>query len=214
MSSGTAKSVSPAVIRRLPRYYRFLGDLLNRDVGRISSKELAEKMNLTASQIRQDLNCFGGFGQQGYGYNVAMLHNEIGKILGLDKGLTAILVGVGNLGHAFANNIDFKAAGFDLIAAFDKSPQIIGQILSGMTVRSADEMEQYCQHHRVDVAVLCVPKAAANAVADQLINCGIRAFWNFTYTDISIGHPDIIVENAHLGDGLMTLCYQINAGAK
>ena len=204
------KTVSTAVIRRLPRYHRYLAELLNRDINRISSKELAQRMNLTASQIRQDLNCFGGFGQQGYGYNVRVLYEEIGRILGLNKGLTAVLVGVGNLGHAFAKNIDFQGAGFNLIAAFDKSEELIGTTIAQLKIKGIDEISNYCAQNKVDVAVLCVPSAAAVRVADLLVSCGVNSFWNFTYADIAAGHPNLIVENAHLGDGLMTLCYHIN----
>lgn len=204
--------VSSAVIRRLPRYYRFLGELLEKGVSRISSKELADLMSLTASQIRQDLNCFGGFGQQGYGYNVALLHSEIRKILGLDQNLKAILVGVGNLGRAFATNIDFDSAGFHLCGLFDKDPELIasGRTIKGLTVRSVDALEAFCQQNTVDVAILCVPSEAAQSMADRLIACGITSFWNFTHYDIQVAHPEVIVENAHLVDGLMALCYMIN----
>lgn len=204
--------VSSAVIRRLPRYYRFLGELLDKGVHRISSKELAELMSLTASQIRQDLNCFGGFGQQGYGYNVSLLHSEIGKILGLDQNFQAILVGVGNLGRAFATNIDFDGAGFHLCGLFDKDPNLItsGKHIKGLPVRSVDELEQFCKETPVDVAILCVPSEAAQGMADRLIACGITSFWNFTHFDIKVAHPEAIVENAHLVDGLMALCYLVN----
>lgn len=207
-------SVSSAVIRRLPRYYRYLGDLQSHGINRISSKELAEKMNLTASQIRQDLNCFGGFGQQGYGYNVESLKSEICKILGLDNEFNAVLVGVGNLGHAFAQHIDFKGAGFNLIAAFDSNPELIGKKVGNIEIIDFNKIKDFCKDHRVDVAVLCVPKVAANHVTETFIDCGVNSFWNFTYADISVGHPDIIVENVHLGDGLMTLCYRINDSKK
>ena len=206
--------VSSAVIRRLPRYYRYLGELLNHGINRISSKELAEKMNLTASQIRQDLNCFGGFGQQGYGYNVESLKSEICKILGLDNQFNAVLVGVGNLGHAFAQHINFKDAGFNLIAAFDRNPQLIGKTVGNVEIVNFANIEEFCSNNRVDVAVLCVPKQVANQVTDTFIKRGVNSFWNFTYADISVGHPDIIVENVHLGDGLMTLCYRINDSKK
>lgn len=204
--------VSSAVIRRLPRYYRFLGELLEKGVNRISSKELAELMSLTASQIRQDLNCFGGFGQQGYGYNVALLHSEIGKILGLDQNFQAILIGVGNLGRAFATNIDFENAGFRLCGLFDKDPNLVasGKQIKGLPVKSVDELEQFCQENPVDVAILCVPSEAAQSMADRLIACGITSFWNFTHFDIKVAHPEAIVENAHLVDGLMALCYMVN----
>ncbi|XYW69163.1 redox-sensing transcriptional repressor Rex [Oscillospiraceae bacterium LTW-04] len=204
--------VSSAVIRRLPRYYRFLEELLEKGVSRISSKELADLMSLTASQTRQDLNCFGGFGQQGYGYNVALLHSEIRKILGLDQNFQAILIGVGNLGRAFATNIDFDSAGFHLCGLFDKDPELIasGRTIRGLAVRSVDELEQFCKENTVDIAILCVPSDAAQSMADRLIACGITSFWNFTHFDIKVAHPEVIVENAHLVDGLMALCYMIN----
>lgn len=202
--------VSSAVIRRLPRYYRFLGELLEKGVTRISSKELAELMSLTASQIRQDLNCFGGFGQQGYGYNVALLRDEIKKILGLDKDFKAILVGVGNLGRAFSANINFAEAGFDLCALFDKNPEIAGKKINGYVVRSEREIEQFCRENKVDVAILCVPSEAAQSLADYLVKCGITSFWNFTHYDIKVAHPEVIVENVHLSDSLMSLCYMVN----
>lgn len=202
--------VSGAVIRRLPRYYRFLGELLESGVTRISSKELAAMMNLTASQIRQDLNCFGGFGQQGYGYQVAMLHEEIRKILGLDQNFKAILIGVGNLGRAFTNHIEFAQAGFELCGLFEKSTALIGKQINGLTVQSVDTLETFCAAQPVDVAVLCVPSEAAQTTADRLIACGITSFWNFTHCDIRVGHPEVVVENVHLVDGLMALCYQVN----
>lgn len=202
--------VSTAVIRRMPRYYRFLGELLERGVTRISSKELAALMNLTASQIRQDLNCFGGFGQQGFGYHVALLHEEIRKILGLDQGFRAILIGVGNLGRAFVNHVDFTGSGFDLVGLFDKNPALIGKKISGLTVQDADEISAFCAAHTVDVAVLCVPSEAAQQTANGLIDCGVTAFWNFTQYDIKVEHPEAVVESVHLADGLMALCYQVN----
>ncbi len=167
-------------------------------------------MNLTASQIRQDLNCFGGFGQQGYGYNVSLLRAEIHRILGLDQAFSAILIGAGNLGRALANHIGFIDAGFRLTAIFDINPAIIGTVIAGLPVRDISHLEAYCQEHSVDAAILCTPKEVANATADRLVACGINAFWNFTQSDIALGHPGLVVENAHLTDGLMTLCYQVN----
>lgn len=202
--------VSGAVIRRLPRYYRFLGELVANGVNRISSKELAERMSLTASQIRQDLNCFGGFGQQGYGYNVASLHSEIRNILGLDQGFRAILVGVGNLGRAFSTHINFQQAGFTLTGLFDKNPELLGKEIAGIAVQDSDEMETFCRENKVDIAVLCVPGEFAQEIANRLIACGITSFWNFTHYDIKIAHPEVVVENVHLIDGLMALCYQVN----
>lgn len=202
--------VSFAVIRRLPRYYRFLGELLENGTTRTSSKELAQMMGLTASQIRQDLNCFGGFGQQGYGYNVAGLYAEIHKILGLDQNFRAVLIGAGNLGHAFANHIDFEMGGFHLTAIFDKNPEVIGQTISGLAVRDIATIEDYCRSSPPHVAILCIPKEDARLIADRLIACGVSAFWNFSHYDLALEHPNIIVENTQLVDGLMALCYQIN----
>ena len=195
------KKISPAVINRLPRYYRYLGDLLESDITRISSKELSAKMNITASQIRQDLNNFGGFGQQGYGYNVAVLHAEIHKILGLDQNFRAILIGAGNLGRAFANHIDFEMGGFHLTAIFDKNPQVIGSSISGLMVRDIATIADYCSVCLPNVAILCIPKDDVKSIVDQL---------NFSHYDFSLDHPEVIVENTQLVDGLMALCYQIN----
>jgi len=204
------QNVSGAVIRRLPRYYRFLGELLDKNITRISSKELAELMSLTASQIRQDLNCFGGFGQQGYGYNVSLLREEIGKILGLDRKFKTILVGVGNLGRAFSANIDFIGAGFELCAMFDNNPDVIGTVINGVTVKDSGKIESFCSENKPDVAILCVPSEAAQQLADRLIACGITSFWNFTHYDIKLDHPEAVVESVHLVDSLMALCYQVN----
>ena len=208
------KYVSAAVIRRLPRYYRLLGELFERGVVRISSNELADMMKLTASQIRQDLNCFGGFGQQGYGYNVASLHSEIGKIIGLDKGFNAILVGVGNLGRAFANHINFAQAGFNLTALFDKNVETIGTQIANLTVMDADMIESFCKDNIVDTAILCVPDSAAQETSEKLIACGITSFWNFTHYDIKVMHPELTIENANLIDGLVALCYMLNSNSE
>ena len=204
------KEVSLSVIRRLPRYYRFLGELLKRDVHRISSRELAERLSLTASQIRQDLNCFGGFGQQGYGYNVDMLHQEIGKILGLDAGMKTILIGAGNLGTAIANHMTFENKGFRLVGIFDANPQAAGRQIRGLTVRHTDELEVFCGREHPQVAILCVPSSAVLEVSKRLIDSGVRGFWNFSHMDLKIFFDNIVVENVHLSDSLMTLCYQMN----
>ena len=203
--------ISLSVIKRLPRYYRFLGMLLRDGVTRISSKELAQRMKLTASQIRQDLNCFGGFGQQGYGYNVESLHQAIGKILGLQRHLPIILVGAGNLGKAIARQMDFDEAGFELIGIFDKSPDVVGRTIRGLTVRDAGELESFCITHHPEVAILTIPQEYADSMARMLVSRGIKGFWNFTTHDISHElDPNIVVENVHLCDSLMTLCYQVN----
>lgn len=203
-------SISNSVIRRLPRYYRFLGELENNGYVRISSRELSEKMGLTASQIRQDFNCFGEFGQQGYGYNVSDLRIEIGKILGLDKHTPMILLGAGNLGKAIATHIDFRSKGFDLIGAFDVNPDLIGKELGELEVRNVDEISAFCAEHNPVAAILCVPMSAAEKLASMLIECGVRAFWNFTHYDLKVAHKGIAVENVHLGDSLTTLSYGLN----
>ncbi|MDD6237254.1 MAG: redox-sensing transcriptional repressor Rex [Clostridiales bacterium] len=203
-------SISISVIRRMPRYYRFLGELEKTGCTRISSRELSEKMGLTASQIRQDLNCFGGFGQQGYGYNVPLLRDEIGKILGLDKKLKAILIGVGNLGRAIVTHMDFEARGFNLIGLFDNAPEIIGTTVNSHIVENIDDMEKFCKKHKPSVAILCIPKHAAKELSEQLVEMGIKGFWNFSHYDLKLNYDGIVVENVHLGDSLMTLSYMVN----
>lgn len=205
-------SISNSVIRRLPRYYRFLGDLENSGYVRISSRELSEKMGLTASQIRQDFNCFGGFGQQGYGYNVSGLRAEIKKILGLDHLNPIILLGAGNLGRAIAAHIDFKSKGFELIGAFDTDVSKAGQEIGGIAIQNASEIEEFCSENKPAAAILCIPVNAAEKTVERLINCGIKAFWNFTHYDLFVAHEGIAVENVHLGDSLTTLSYRINSG--
>ena len=202
--------VSISVIKRLPRYYRFLGELKSKGIVRISSKDLSEKMGFTASQIRQDLNCFGGFGQQGYGYNIESLYNEIGKILGVDKTRKAILIGAGNLGKAVALHMSFEARGFNLIGVFDKNPALSGQMLRGIPIRHIDGLFDFCKDNSPVVAVLCIPSAAAETLAPQLVQLGIKGFWNFSHYDISINHPNVAVENVHLSDSLMTLSYHVS----
>lgn len=206
--------ISNSVIRRLPRYYRFLGELEENGYIRISSRELSEKMGLTASQIRQDFNCFGGFGQQGYGYNVSALRQQIGFILGLDKKTPMILMGAGNLGKAIATHIDFNNKGFELIGVFDVNPDIIGKKLGDIIVRNISELQSFCDEYRPEVAVLCVPQEIAEKEVNRLIDCGINAFWNFTHYDLTISHENVIVENVHLGDSLTILSYAINSTKK
>ncbi|MBQ4617164.1 MAG: redox-sensing transcriptional repressor Rex [Clostridia bacterium] len=200
-------TISMAVIRRLPRYYRFLEELMKKGVTRVSSNELATLLGLTASQIRQDLNCFGGFGQQGYGYLVEQLHEEIGKILGLNHMLDAILVGAGNLGRAVANHLDFGKRGFRLSAVFDHAPELIGKTVRDLPIRSMDELDVFCRTQHPRLAVLCIPKEAAADIVSHLQSLGIQAFWNFSHYDITL--EDAIVENVHLGDSLMTLSYRM-----
>lgn len=204
------QNISAPVIKRLPRYRRFLGELLNNGVTRISSRELAEKMGLTASQIRQDLNCFGGFGQQGYGYSVQGLYNEIGQILGLNHSYQAVLIGAGNLGKAVATHMSFEKRGFQLIGIFDNDIRKVGQQVRELSVQSMDDIEDFCRTHPTDVAILCVPKTAAPEIAERLYRIGIRNYWNFSHFDLSMQYSDIIVENVHLNDSLMILCYKIS----
>lgn len=203
-------AISASVIKRLPRYYRFLAELLKQNVIRISSRELSEKMNLTASQIRQDLNCFGGFGQQGYGYNVSELYEEIGKILGVDKCFKTILIGAGNLGKAIAIHMNFETKGCKLIGVFDKNEKLENEKLAGTTIKNTSEIETFCSENHPDIAILCIPKTAAQEITDELISLGIKAFWNFSHYDLKINYKDVIVENVHLGDSLLTLTYGVN----
>ncbi|MBO5066225.1 MAG: redox-sensing transcriptional repressor Rex [Clostridia bacterium] len=202
--------VSVPVIKRLPRYHRYLEELKNLGIVRISSKELSMRMGLTASQIRQDLNCFGGFGQQGYGYNIEQLYNEIGLILGINKRSKAIMIGAGNLGHAIATHLHFENRGFDLVGIFDNNKNVIGTKVGGRTVLDADTLEEFCKAEKPVVAILCIPSEYAAENADKLVSLGIRGFWNFTQYDLMHRYGDVAVENVHLGDSLMTLCYQIN----
>ena len=204
------KNVSDAVIRRLPRYYRYLDDLYNKGIVRISSNSLGSKMGITASQIRQDLSCFGEFGQQGYGYNVAELRAEIGHILGIDNGHRIILLGVGHLGHALLQNFDFEKVGFHIDSAFDKAPELIGTTIRGVTVHSPDELDSYVEQYRPDVAVLTVPQSVAQSVTDRLIDLGIRGIWNFTNVELSTQVPGVFFENVHFVDTLLTLSYRIS----
>ena len=203
-------TISNSVIRRLPRYHRFLGELETNGYVRISSRELSEKMGLTASQIRQDFNCFGEFGQQGYGYNVSDLRREIGNILGLDKHTPMILIGAGNIGKAIASHLDFRSKGFVLTGAFDVNPEIIGKPVGEINVSDISELESFCAENKPVSAILCVPTSVAPAMTEKLISCGIKAFWNFTHYDIRIEHKNILVENVHLGDSLTTLSYGLN----
>lgn len=204
------KKVSASVINRLPRYYRYLTDLLAVGVERISSKELSEKMGVTASQIRQDLNCFGGFGQQGYGYNVKYLQGEIAKILGLDRGYTAVLVGAGNMGRTFATNTKFETRGFRLIGIFDSDEKKVGGTINGHTIQNYNTIREFIAEHQPEMAILTVPKEAIHAVAEELIGYGIKAFLNFSYTELSAAEH-IAVENVHLSDSLMRLSYKLLA---
>ncbi|MGI6279124.1 MAG: redox-sensing transcriptional repressor Rex [Acutalibacteraceae bacterium] len=202
--------ISNSVIKRLPRYYRFLGDLKAKGMTRISSRELSERMGLTASQIRQDLNCFGGFGQQGYGYNIEFLQSEIAKILGIDDKKTAILIGVGNLGKAITLHINFESKGFHLIGLFDVKESLVGQVIKNLPIRSIDDLDEFCRENHPQTAILCIPKEVARGVADQLIKLGVKGFWNFSHYDLRLDNRDVVVENVHLGDSLMTLSYRLS----
>ena len=204
-----SSTISNSVIKRLPRYYRFLGDLKAAGMTRISSRELSERMGLTASQIRQDLNCFGGFGQQGYGYNISLLQEEIGKILGLDRLKPAILIGTGNLGRAVTMHVHFETKGFRLIGLFDNKESLVGQVIKNLPIHSTATLDEFCKENLPEVAILCIPKQAAMEMADQLVRLGIRGFWNFSHFDLAMQYPGVTVENVHFGDSLMTLSYRL-----
>lgn len=207
-------NVSMSVIKRLPRYYRFLYQLKNKGVVRISSTELSKKLGLTASQIRQDLNCFGGFGQQGYGYIVSQLCDEIANILGLSNGYKTILFGAGNLGTAIANHMSFQKEGFKLIGVFDSSPEKEGRQLANLTIQNVSEVEEFCKKESPVMAVFCVPRSAVGELSSRVYKLGIRNFWNFSHYDLAMEYPDAVVENVHLNDSLMTLCYRISNPAE
>ncbi len=204
------KLISKAVIRRLPRYYRYLGELLDDGVERISSGELSKRMKATASQIRQDLNNFGGFGQQGYGYNVRYLYNEIGKILGLNRTHDMIIIGAGNLGQALANYRSFDSSGFKTVALFDVNPDIKGKKIRGIEIHMIDELPEFIKDNHVEIAALTLPKSEAVHVAEILVENGVRAIWNFAHTDLNLLLPeDVVVENVHLSESLMRLSYNL-----
>ncbi|MCD8397131.1 MAG: redox-sensing transcriptional repressor Rex [Lachnospiraceae bacterium] len=201
--------ISKAVVKRLPRYYRYLGNLLSAKVERISSNELSELMNVTASQIRQDLNNFGGFGQQGYGYNVKYLYNEIGKILGLDKTYNMVIVGGGRLGQAIANYVKFEKRGFSIKGIFDINPELNGKLVRGIPIRMTEEMPKFLEENEIQIAALTLPKEGAEAVLPILIDNGVKAIWNFAHTDLKVP-DDVVVENVHLSESLMQLSYDLN----
>lgn len=203
-----SRKVPAVVVKRLPRYYRYLGDLLKQDITRISSGALSKKMNVTASQIRQDFNYFGGFGQQGYGYNVEHLYNAIGEILGLHDEDTMIIIGAGNLGRALANHNNFAKRGFKLVGIFDVDKRIIGSTINGVEVKSADDLRSFLKNNRVDIAILTVPKAEVQKNAELLAECGVKGLLNFSYTELDLP-GNIAVENVHLSDPMMTLSYKI-----
>ncbi len=207
--SAVRGNVSPAVIKRLPRYFRYLRELIRQGKSRISSSELSEIMNVTASQIRQDLNCFGGFGQQGYGYNVNYLYAKICEILGVGQGYRAVIIGAGNLGMALARNPMFEKRGVDVVAMFDVAPGVVGKTVEGIRVYDMSTFAEYCSKHHVDIAVLTLPKEAALLASEQVTQAGIPGIWNFTGKEIDTSNSGAIVENVHIGDSLMTLCYEL-----
>ncbi|MBO7334237.1 MAG: redox-sensing transcriptional repressor Rex [Lachnospiraceae bacterium] len=202
------KNISQAVISRLPRYLRYLGELKDSNIERISSQELSELMNVTASQIRQDFNNFGGFGQQGYGYKVNYLYDEIAKILGINKTHHLIIVGAGNLGQALANYMNFERRGFHFTGIFDSNEKLYGKKIRDMYVQPMEELEHFVKENDIDIAVLTIPKGAAVKIAEQLVSYGVKAFWNFAHIDLKVP-KDIVVENVHLSDSLMRLTYTI-----
>ena len=202
-------TVSSAVIKRLPRYHRYLGELLREGTLRISSAQLSKIMNVTASQIRQDLNCFGGFGQQGYGYNVKYLHSKISELLGVNESYKAVIVGAGNLGRALAATHMFERRGVKRVAMFDIDPEIIGTNICGTPVYHINELGEFCKREGVAIGVLSLPKEAAYEVSEVMINAGVVGLWNFANMELKLDKEDVIVENIHLGDSLMKLCYEI-----
>lgn len=203
------KDISQAVIGRLPRYLRYLGDLKEKNIERISSQELSSLMNVTASQIRQDFNNFGGFGQQGYGYNVEYLYSEISKILGLDHNHSFVIIGAGNLGRALGNYLNFERRGFIFKGMFDKNPTLIGTEVRGIKIRPMEDLEGFLKENKIDIAVLTIPKTGAVGLVDTLVNNNIKAIWNFAHVDLDVPE-DVIVENVHLSDSLMKLSYNIS----
>ena len=201
--------VSPAVIKRLPRYFRYLRELIRNGKMRVSSSELAALMHVTASQIRQDLNCFGGFGQQGYGYNVNYLYAKICEILGVGEGFNAIVIGAGNLGKALVRSPMFEKRGVNILGLFDVDPGVIGQTVGDVKVYALSELENFCAHHAVDIAVLTLPKNCVGDIAERLLGVGIPGIWNFTGSESDAFGSEAVIENVHIGDSLMTLCYEL-----
>ena len=207
-----SSAVSSAVVKRLPRYFRYLREVMRMGKTRISSSELSKMMNVTASQIRQDFNCFGGFGQQGYGYNVEYLYTNICELLGVTKNLRAVVIGAGNLGKALVRSPMFEKRGVDVLAMFDVAEGIIGRDIGGATVLDMSTVEEYINEFKVDIAVLTLPKECALEVSEKLSKTNVRGIWNFTGKELSLGSSGIVVENVHIGDSLMTLCYEIARG--
>lgn len=204
------ENVSMAVIRRMPKYYRYLNELQQAGIQKISSRALAEQMGLTASQIRQDFNCFGGFGQQGYGYNVETLREKVAAIIGIDRKHSAVILGVGNIGRALIRNFNFEQCGFRLLAAFDSSDSIAGDVINHIPVLALDELDTFFKNNRVDVAILTIPGSCAEEMAERLVSLGVKGLWNFTNVELQLKNPEITVEDVHFSDSMMTLCYQIS----
>jgi redox-sensing transcriptional repressor len=202
------KRISEAVIKRLPRYYRHLGELHESGIERISSGELSTRMKVTASQIRQDLNNFGGFGQQGYGYNVKLLHTEIAKILGIDRKHNMIIIGAGNLGQAIAKYANFEKSGFIILGLFDMNPELKGCMVRGIEIHGMDELEDFIRDNHIEIVTLTIPKNHAPEVSERVVQCGIQAIWNFAHVDLSLP-KDVVVENVHLSESLMRLSYNV-----
>lgn len=211
VSRGIRSTPSDSVIKRLPRYFRYLRILMRNGISRISSGELSKMMNVTASQIRQDLNCFGGFGQQGYGYNVEYLYAKICDLLGVGAGLCSVIIGAGNLGRAIVRSNMFDKRGVEIVGMFDINPILVNQKIEHVEVYSLEMLESFCGNNRVDFAVLTLPKESAQEVASRLVELGVKGFWNFTGQELELP-DDVVVENVHLGDSLMTLCYRLTAG--
>lgn len=207
------RQISKAVIKRLPRYYRYLGEILDSGMERISSGELSSRMKVTASQIRQDLNHFGGFGQQGYGYNVKYLHDEIGKILGLDQTHNMVVIGGGNMGQALSKYTAFEKNGFKIKGIFDVNPDLIGKKIGNITIYPTSDLRNFIKNENIEIAALTLPKAAAPEMTDILVSCGIKAIWNFAHTDLVVP-KDVVVENVHLFDSLMRLSYNLSSYEK
>ena len=206
--------VSVAVIRRLPRYHRYLGDLLREGKLRISSAELSRIMGVTASQIRQDFNCFGGFGQQGYGYNVKYLYSKIGELLGMKEGYSAVIVGAGNLGKALAATHMFERRGVKVVGLFDNDKRVIGTEFGGFTIRDSAELGAFCKENGVSIGVLTVPKESAYESASVMADAGVFGIWNFANMELSLGDRNVVVQNVHMGDSLMTLCFGMKSGGE
>ncbi len=207
------RNISMAVIKRLPKYHRYLREMLNNDVDRISSKDLSEKIGFTASQIRQDLNCFGDFGQQGYGYNVKELYNQISGILGLTRDYKTVIIGAGNIGQAIANYTRFDKLGFELQGIFDANPKLIGLKIRDVEIHDIDNLQHFLMHNPIDIGIICVPRINAQKVCDILINNGVKALWNFAPVDLS-APEEVIIENVHLSESLLTLSYLLNEREK